>query len=96
MEAGDGLIISRHPRLTTTVRSAIGKSASTRASGRAVPWIIDGVLVRVDDLDAHFQRALAAGARILSNIEEGPPGRRYRAGKYFEGHRWFFFEKEGE
>ncbi len=58
-----------------------------------VPWIIDGVLVYVDDLDAHFARAKAAGATILSEIEEGGPGRRYRA-EDLEGHRWFFFERE--
>src|SRR5262245_28187891 len=57
-----------------------------------VPWIIDGVLVYVKDLDQHFKRAKAAGATILSDIEEGFPGRRYRA-EDFEGHRWFFFEK---
>ena len=56
-----------------------------------VPWIIDGVLVGVDNLDRHFKRAKAAGATILSEIEEDPPGRRYRA-EDFEGHRWFFFE----
>ena len=57
-----------------------------------VPYIIDGVLVSVDDLDRHFARAKSAGATILSEIEEGPPGRRYRA-EDLEGHRWFFFEK---
>lgn len=61
----------------------------------SVPWIIDGVLVYVDDLDAHFERALAAGATILSKIEDGPPGRRYRA-EDIEGHRWFFFERDGQ
>ena len=40
-----------------------------------VPWIIDGVLVHVDHLDRHLARAKAAGAIILSDIEEGPPGR---------------------
>ena len=59
----------------------------------AVPWIIDGVLVHVHDLDLHFERARAAGATILSGIEEGPPGRRYRA-EDLEGHRWFFVERE--
>ena len=39
----------------------------------AVPWIIDGVFVFVDDLDAHFRRAKAAGATILSDIEDGRP-----------------------
>ena len=35
-----------------------------------VPWIIDGVLVYVDDLDRHFKRATAAGAMILSEIAD--------------------------
>jgi uncharacterized glyoxalase superfamily protein PhnB len=55
-------------------------------------WIIDGVLV-YDDLDRHFKRAKAAGVLILSEIQEGPPGRRYRA-EDLEGHRWFFFETD--
>jgi uncharacterized glyoxalase superfamily protein PhnB len=50
------------------------------------------VLVLVDNLEQHFARAKAAGARILSDIESDPPGRRYRA-EDFEGHRWFFFQK---
>ena len=57
-----------------------------------VPWIIDGVLVYVDDLEGHFARAKAAGATILSGIETDPPGARYRA-EDLEGHRWFFFAK---
>jgi uncharacterized glyoxalase superfamily protein PhnB len=51
-----------------------------------MPNIIDGVLVYVDDLDAHFDRVKAAGAKIISNIEEGSPGRRYRV-EDLEGHR---------
>jgi PhnB protein len=58
-----------------------------------VPWIIDGVLVYVRDLDRHFARAKAQGATILSQIESGGPGRRYRV-EDLEGHRWFFFEKD--
>ena len=57
----------------------------------AVPWIVDGVLVYVADVERHFVRAKAAGATILSDIEEGPPGRRYRA-EDLEGHRWFFMQ----
>ena len=59
------------------------------ASTGAFP--IDGVLVYVNNLDRHFERANQAGATILSVIEEGPPGRRYRA-EDLEGHRWFFVE----
>lgn len=61
----------------------------------SVPWIIDGVLVLVDDIDTHFERAKAAGAQILSAIEGGPPGRRYRA-EDLEGHRWFFLERSNQ
>jgi uncharacterized glyoxalase superfamily protein PhnB len=58
-----------------------------------VPWIIDGVLVYVTDVEGHFAQAKAAGATILSRIEEGPPGRRYRA-EDLEGHRWFFMQRD--
>ena len=38
---------------------------------------MDGVLVGVDDLDAHFERA-TAGAWILTEPETGGAGRQYR------------------
>jgi len=57
-----------------------------------VPWVIDGVLVYVADVEKHFRQAKAAGARILSEIEDGFPGKRYRA-EDCEGHRWMFLEK---
>jgi len=56
------------------------------------PWVIDGVLVYVDDVDAHFARAVAAGATILSVLEDGFPGRRYRV-EDPEGHRWMFMQR---
>lgn len=54
-----------------------------------VPWVIDGVLVQVDDLDEHYARAKAAGATILSEPEDSGHGRFYRA-EDLEGHRWMF------
>ena len=57
----------------------------------AVPWVIDGVFVYVDDVDAHFAQAEAAGATILTEVEDGWPGRRYRA-EDSEGHRWMFMQ----
>jgi uncharacterized glyoxalase superfamily protein PhnB len=53
------------------------------------PWVIDGVLVLVDDLDAHHTRAVAAGANVIRPPEEGPKGRLYTA-EDLEGHRWMF------
>lgn len=91
--AGDGLIMLASP--TPDYQSPNHHRETCEQAHRwlSVPWIIDGVLVYVDDLDSHFAQARAAGATILSNIEEGPPGRRYRA-EDLEGHRWFFFQRD--
>ena len=53
------------------------------------PWVVDGLLVLVDDLDAHHSRAVAAGAAVIRPPEEGPDGRLYTA-EDLEGHRWMF------
>ena len=58
------------------------------------PYVVDGVLVYVDDLDAHYARAKEAGAGILSELEGGEHGRKYRA-EDLEGHRWMFVEGTG-
>ncbi|MGH9870055.1 MAG: VOC family protein [Candidatus Polarisedimenticolia bacterium] len=60
----------------------------------AVPWVIDGVLVHIEDVDAHCERARKAGASILSEPEGGGPGRRYRV-EDLEGHRWMFLQRPG-
>lgn len=92
MRAGDGLIMLASPTPDYCGPKRHREVCEQARRWLAVPWIIDGVLVYVDHLDRHFARAKSAGATILSEIEEGPPGRRYRA-EDLEGHRWFFFEK---
>jgi PhnB protein len=62
------------------------------AAWSKVPYIIDGVLVYVENVDAHVEQARAAGATILSEVESGGPGKRYRA-EDLEGHRWMFIER---
>jgi uncharacterized glyoxalase superfamily protein PhnB len=93
MQAGDGLIMLATPTPDYQSPKRHRDVCEQARKWSSVPWIIDGVLVVVDDLDRHIRRAKAAGATILSEIEEGPPGRRYRA-EDLEGHRWFFFEKD--
>lgn len=93
MEAGDGLIMLASPTPDYRSPKRHREVCEQARIWSAVPWIIDGVLVYVDDLDRHFKRAKAAGATILSDIQEGPPGRRYRA-EDLEGHRWFFFDSD--
>ena len=93
MRAGAGLIMLASPTPDYQSPKRHREVCDQARKWSTVPWIIDGVLVYVADLERHFTRAKAAGATILSKIEEGPPGRRYRA-EDFEGHRWFFFEKD--
>ena len=57
----------------------------------STPWVIDGVLVHVADIDAHFARAQAAGAGLLSQLEEAPDGRLDRA-EDVAGHRGMFLQ----
>ena len=56
------------------------------------PWVVDGVLVTVDDLDAHHSRAVSAGATVIRPVEDGPVGRLYTA-EDLEGHRWMFQQR---
>ena len=57
-----------------------------------VPWVVDGVLVYVDDVDAHRERADGAGAHIVRGPEEVPVGRLYTAADPW-GHRWMFMQR---
>ena len=57
------------------------------------PWVIDGHYVEVGDVDAHCERARAAGATILREPEEPGIGARIYSAEDPEGHRWMFGQK---
>jgi PhnB protein len=50
------------------------------------------VYVLVEDLDAHFERAKAAGAEILEEPNDLPFGHRRFGCRDPQGHDWFFAE----
>jgi uncharacterized glyoxalase superfamily protein PhnB len=61
-----------------------------------VPYVIDGLCVYVDDVDAHFEQAKAAGATILSDPADQPGiGIRHYRAEDLEGHRWMFAQPLG-
>ncbi len=95
MEAGEGLIMLATPALDYQAPKRHREHCESARRWSTVPWVIDGVLVYVDDVQKHYEQAKKAGAVILSEPEEGPPGRRYRA-EDLEGHRWMFMQKETE
>ena len=88
MEAGDGLIMLASPTPDYQSPKHHREVCKQVRSGRRFP----GSSMAYSSMwttSRPTSDAKAAGARILSDIEEGPPGRRYRA-EDLEGHRWFF------
>ncbi|MHB8584514.1 MAG: VOC family protein [Thermoplasmatota archaeon] len=92
LDTGHGIVMVATPSPAYHgPRQHAGECTAAR-SWLAVPWIVDGVLVYVDDVKAHFDRAQAHGANLLSPLEEGGPGTRYRV-EDIEGHRWMFMQR---
>jgi uncharacterized glyoxalase superfamily protein PhnB len=92
LDTGDGLVMLASPTPAYESPRHHREHCDAARRWQEVPWVIDGVHVYVADIDAHFARAKAAGATLLSEIQDGPPGRRYRA-EDLEGHRWMFMQR---
>jgi uncharacterized glyoxalase superfamily protein PhnB len=57
-------------------------------------WVIDGLFVEVDDVEAHHAQAVAAGAAVIRPLEDNEPvGLRLYTAEDLEGHRWMFGQK---
>lgn len=93
MVAGDGLIMLATPSPDYQSPRRHRDSCDAARRWSSVPWVVDGVLVYVDDVTTHYDRAKRLGATILSDLEEDEHGRRYRA-EDLEGHRWMFMERQ--
>jgi uncharacterized glyoxalase superfamily protein PhnB len=89
---GDSMVMLAMPTPDYQSPATIRKNYPELAKIYNVHYIINGVLVYVDDIEGHFKNARAKGATILSEIETGGPGTRYRA-EDLEGQRWMFMEK---
>jgi PhnB protein len=92
MDTGGGLIMLATPSPRYESPRHHRAACEPARLWSSVPWVIDGALVYVDDVEAHHRRAVDAGADMLSGIEDGGPGKRYRA-EDLEGHRWMFMER---
>ena len=89
---GDGLIMLANGNKDYQSPLHHRQYCSQSAKWYSVPYIINGVLVYVDDVQAHFENSRNLGAGILSDLEFGEPGTRYRA-EDLEGQRWMFMQK---
>lgn len=91
MEFNGGLIMLATPSPEYEGPRAHRRHCASAQAWQAVPYVVDGVLVIVDDVDAHCARAREAGATILTDPVDDGPGRLYRA-EDPEGHRWMFLQ----
>ena len=64
----------------------------SRESTAAAPPSGQAILVRVEHVDVHFARTVAAGAEILSPPTTHPFGERQYSALDIGGHRWTFSE----
>jgi PhnB protein len=92
MEAGEGLIMLATPSPDYRSPKSHRETCEQASKWSSVPFIVDGVLVYVADVTAHYEQARKAGATILSELEDGSDGKRYRA-EDLEGHRWMFMQR---
>jgi len=89
LDTGGGVVMLATPSIHYRGPKKHREECQIARSWHDVPYIIDGVLVYIEDAAAHFERAKAAGATILSALDEG---KRYRV-EDIEGHRWMFIQK---
>jgi len=92
MQAGDGVIMLATPTPDYQAPLHHREACEPARKWSTVPYIVDGLLVYVDDVDAHFARAKQKGATILSEVETNENGKLYRA-EDVEGHRWMFMQR---
>jgi PhnB protein len=91
LRCGDGLVFLGHPGGYVNPLH-LREQSEAAARMYDVPWIVDGVWIAVDDLEARSEQARAAGARILTEPEDTPHGRQCRV-EDPEGHRWMLQER---
>jgi uncharacterized glyoxalase superfamily protein PhnB len=97
LDVGDGSVIF----LSTPSPDYEGPKRHREACAAAAkwsdnPWVIDGHLVQVDDVDGHCERARSRGANMLREPEDVEiAGTRLYSVEDLEGHRWMFAQRTG-
>ena len=91
MELGGGVFMLGWPSADYQSPRHHAETCEQARRWSETPYVVDGVMVYVDDIEAHFAQASAAGASILTPLSDNPGvgQRQYRAADV-EGHRWMF------
>ena len=93
LETGSGTIMLATPSPDYVSPKRLRELSPEARKMADVPYVIDGVLVEVDDVDSHFARAREAGATILSEPADQSVGIRHYRAEDPEGHRWMFSQE---
>jgi uncharacterized glyoxalase superfamily protein PhnB len=93
MSTGRGLIMLATPTPDYEGPRLHRSHCSAAAAAAVAPWVIDGVLVYVEDVAAHYEHAKEMGASLLSAVESGPEGSLLYRAEDVEGHRWMFMQQ---
>jgi uncharacterized glyoxalase superfamily protein PhnB len=85
----DGMVVHGEVRLGDA-RIWLHRATGTLASPQTLTQLNGGLVVHVDDVDAHFAHAKAAGAVIDREPEDQSYGQREYGARDLEGHHWWF------
>jgi len=93
LKLGDGTVYLGNPGPDYRGPRRLAETCEAARRMLETPYVVDGVMVQVDDIEAHYERARVAGATILTELEDNPGigQRQYRVDD-IEGHRWMFVQ----
>jgi len=93
----NGQIMHAELKVSTNGKIMCGSPmpGSNIATPKSSNYVTQCLYVFVNDVDAHYKRAKAAKAEILSELEDSYGHRRYQA-KDPEGHPWYFASPRGK
>ncbi len=66
------------------------RASAGRASPKQLGYGTQSLTVFVEDVDAHFQTAKSAGAKIVEDLHETVYGERQYGAEDLDGHHWLF------
>jgi uncharacterized glyoxalase superfamily protein PhnB len=93
LKLGDGTVYLGNPGPNYRGPRRLAETCEAARRMLETPYVVDGVMVQVDDIEAHYERARAAGAAILTELEDNPGiGQRQYRVEDIEGHRWMFVQ----
>jgi uncharacterized glyoxalase superfamily protein PhnB len=90
IEDGEGTVVHCELEYGSGAVSLGGPTDAARPPSRLGGAYTSSLYVFVDDVDAHYERAKAAGARIVRELADQEYGDRTYGCEDLEGHLWYF------